>query len=89
MLEGAARATGLEHLPLATECGRHDDSPAERGRHKHGDSKTATAFLKANNSGFIRHDIPEDDLTAAAVEYRPLLSWHSPIPLEVAEASAR
>ena len=55
----------------------------------HGDSKTATAFLKANNSRFIRHDIPEDDLTAAAVEYPPLLSWHSPIPLEVAEASAR
>ena len=71
-----------------SEAGHSDGSTAGRDSHKHGDSKTATAFLKANNSEFISHDIPEDDLTAAAVEHPPLLSWHSPIPLEVAEASA-
>ena len=73
----------------ASECGRHDDSPAERDRQKHGANKTTTAFIKANKKAFISYGLPEDDLTAAAVEHPPLLSWHSPIPLEVAEASAR
>ena len=58
----------------ASECGRHDDSPAERDRQKHGANKTTTAFIKANKKAFISYGLPEDDLTAAAVECPPLLS---------------
>jgi len=65
----------------ASECGRHDDSPAERDRQKHGANKTTTAFIKANKKAFISYGLPEDDLTAAAVECPPLLSWHSPKPV--------
>ena len=39
----------------------------------HAASKTATAFLKATNTETISHGIPEDDMTAAAVETPPLL----------------
>ena len=54
----------------------------------HAASKTTTAFLKATNTETISHGTPEDDMTAAAVEAPPLLTRHSPIPLELAEASA-
>ena len=72
----------------ASECGRHDDSPAERDNNMHAASKTTTAFLKATNTETISHGIPEDDMTAAVVKSPPLLTRHSPIPLELAEASA-
>ena len=85
------RAAGLEHLPGTGECEHSDRSSAKRDSNMHAASKTATAFLKATNTKNISHGTPdsEDNMTAAAVEALPLLTRHSPIPLELAEASAQ
>ena len=83
------RAAGLEHLPGTGECEHSDRSSAKRDSNMHAASKTTTAFLKATNTETISHGMPEDDMTAAVVEAPPLLTRHSPIPLELAEASAQ
>ena len=89
MLKEAARATGLEHLPLASAGAMTTAQPSGTGRSMGQTRQQPLSSLKANKKAFISCGLPEDDVTAAVVRGRPLMSWHSPIPLEVAEASAR
>ena len=83
--------SGKSETSATGECEHSDRSSAKRDSNMHAASKTATAFLKATltNTETISHGMPEDDMTAAAVEAPPLLTKHSPIPLELAEASAQ
>jgi hypothetical protein len=80
--------SGRSEASATGECEHSDRSSAKRDSNMHAASKTTTAFLKATNTETISHGIPEDDMTAAVVEAPPLLTRHSPIPLELAEASA-
>ena len=54
------------------QCGPHGGSIAKHDRHKHAAWQAATAFLKANNTEIISHNIPDDEMAAAAAQY-PLL----------------
>lgn len=80
--------SGRSGTSATGECEHSDRSSAKRDSNMHAASKTATAFLKATNTETISHGMPEDDMTAVADEASPLLTRHSPIPLELAEASA-